>query len=275
MTSVTHRAAARSRRPSVRALSVAAVAAIAAATIGLMVVHLWVVARLDREVAAVVVATRCVGDINQIARDVHAFHRLGNLLVAEPSSELAGERAQVERRLTAEVRDTAARMTDPVESRIANEARRRVIEYLRYRHQLEAELDDVGAIASRGRRSFEAALGSLDSWRAIEEQRVEMARHASHRLRRAAALVAGGGALLLVAAMVGAGIGLRAYALRPIVAMRDTIERLRAGDPNARAPEIGARETAEVAGALNDLIGELRRRRETQLAFLAGVAHDL
>jgi signal transduction histidine kinase len=53
------------------------------------------------------------------------------------------------------------------------------------------------------------------------------------------------------------------------------MERFAAGDRNARAPAAGPHELRTMAVRFNEMADELSRQREAQMAFLAGVAHDL
>ena len=62
---------------------------------------------------------------------------------------------------------------------------------------------------------------------------------------------------------------------RPLVALRTAIDRLSSGEAAARSAEQGAREIRDVSRAFNELSETLERRKEAQLAELAGVAHDL
>jgi signal transduction histidine kinase len=58
--------------------------------------------------------------------------------------------------------------------------------------------------------------------------------------------------------------------------LHESVARLQAGDTGMRAAEGGgSRESADLARAFNRMVEALSRQRENQLAFLAGVAHDL
>ncbi len=80
-------------------------------------------------------------------------------------------------------------------------------------------------------------------------------------------------ALLVLMTMVI--VGARATLYRPLIALRDGIQRYAARDYSARVPEIGAAEIREIARSFNEMAGALQRQREAQLAFIAAVAHDL
>jgi two-component system, OmpR family, sensor histidine kinase MtrB len=82
-------------------------------------------------------------------------------------------------------------------------------------------------------------------------------------------------AALLVIGVGGVAIWLALYAFRPVFAIRNAMRDFAHGNTNARAPEIGPTELRIIAAQFNSMADSLSRQRENQLAFLAGVAHDL
>jgi signal transduction histidine kinase len=64
-------------------------------------------------------------------------------------------------------------------------------------------------------------------------------------------------------------------ALQPLLTMIETIGRVGRGDVGARVAEEGPGEIREIAAAFNEMTSTLGQRREQQLAFIGGVAHDL
>ncbi len=64
-------------------------------------------------------------------------------------------------------------------------------------------------------------------------------------------------------------------AFRPAVALLEVMERFGRGDRNARAEEIGSRELRDLAGRFNELAAAVSAQRQSLMAFLAGMAHDL
>jgi two-component system sensor histidine kinase MtrB len=82
-------------------------------------------------------------------------------------------------------------------------------------------------------------------------------------------------AALLVIGVSGVLIWLGIYAFRPVFVIRDAMRDYARGDRNARAPERGPAELRIIASQFNAMADTLARQRENQLAFLAGVAHDL
>jgi signal transduction histidine kinase len=84
-----------------------------------------------------------------------------------------------------------------------------------------------------------------------------------------------GNAVLLAAMVVAVAWWLERRAFRPVFALAAAIERFKSGDREARAPTTGPAELSDMARRFNDLADSQAHQRETQMAFLAGIAHDL
>jgi signal transduction histidine kinase len=82
-------------------------------------------------------------------------------------------------------------------------------------------------------------------------------------------------AVVLVVGVATVLVWLGWFAFRPLFGIGDAMNAFAAGDPNARAPEIGMQELRRIAQQFNGMAEALSRQRENQLAFLTGVAHDL
>ena len=82
-------------------------------------------------------------------------------------------------------------------------------------------------------------------------------------------------AALLIFGVGAVSIWLALYAFRPVFAIRTAMRDFARGDTNARALERGPTELRTIAAQFNSMANSLARQRENQLAFLAGVAHDL
>ena len=86
------------------------------------------------------------------------------------------------------------------------------------------------------------------------------------------------GIVLSVVTLIGVSAvmaWLRATAFRPAVELSAAVERFTRGDKAARAPERGAAELRLIARHFNELAARVTRQSRNQLAYLAGVAHDL
>src|SRR5690606_22805200 len=82
-------------------------------------------------------------------------------------------------------------------------------------------------------------------------------------------------AFVLVCGLLAMALGLYRAVLRPILALHETIAEYRSGAIERRANPRGLREVRELAYGSNEMAEALAKQRENQLAFLAGVAHDL
>ena len=68
---------------------------------------------------------------------------------------------------------------------------------------------------------------------------------------------------------------LRTRVFRPVLALADAMERYGRGDRDVRADEEGPTEVRDMAERFNQMATALAARRDAQIAFLGGVAHDL
>jgi signal transduction histidine kinase len=131
-----------------------------------------------------------------------------------------------------------------------------------------------GAGAS-GPRLVTDAYDALAAVVAVNLDQSRAAQRRSERLSQGAN-AAGIGLMLAVPVLAAVGAGwLRSRTLRPVTDLTSAIRRFASGDRTVRADEAGPIELAEAARHFNELAAELYRQRETQRAFLAGVAHDL
>lgn len=68
---------------------------------------------------------------------------------------------------------------------------------------------------------------------------------------------------------------MRTHAFQPVFALAQAMERFGRGDHEARAEERGPHELREMVERFNEMAAALAAQRRAQMAFLAGVAHDL
>lgn len=93
-------------------------------------------------------------------------------------------------------------------------------------------------------------------------------RRAVNRLLIVGGLVAGG-------LSVGMGLVITRRTLRPVTALTQAAQDLRAGDRSRRTTVEGNDEIAQMAFAFNELVDSLEREDEVRRAFAADVAHEL
>jgi signal transduction histidine kinase len=157
---------------------------------------------------------------------------------------------------------------DNAERRALEEAEARLSVYIATAH------DPMATPADRATRQH-AAFTSLE---ALVTASVA---HASQALEKAAAWDR-------LTDYIGYGIGtasvlsavaflwwLKYRAFAPVFSLSATMERFASGDRQARAREIGPAELREMSRRFNDMAGALAAQRQSQIAFLGGVAHDL
>jgi signal transduction histidine kinase len=82
-------------------------------------------------------------------------------------------------------------------------------------------------------------------------------------------------AAVLIAGVSGILLWIRAIAFKPIFDVATAMRRFGAGEKEAKVREVGLVELREIAQRFNEMATSLRRQHERQMAFLAGVAHDL
>jgi signal transduction histidine kinase len=129
--------------------------------------------------------------------------------------------------------------------------------------------------ASPGQSAFDRAAESLQELVQINVQQALTEETRVHEIDRFSRRL---GFIIAIALVVGVGavlIWLVKYAFKPVFPIRDAMWRFARGDRSARAPEAGPTEFRIIASQFNELADVLTRHRETQLASLASVAHDL
>lgn len=143
------------------------------------------------------------------------------------------------------------------------------------RYLLEWRRVPAGARSAETAASLDAALNGLE--RVIEVNVVE-ARTAREQAVRSNRLADTVGLALGALLLVGAGVVfvlLRRIALQPLRDISEAMRRFGSGRKRARAPEAGPTELRDMARTFNEMANSLAHQQEQQLAFLAGVAHEL
>jgi signal transduction histidine kinase len=128
---------------------------------------------------------------------------------------------------------------------------------------------------ARSASSLDAALNGLER---VIEVNVAEARGAREQAVRSNRLADTVGLALGALLLVGAGVVfvlLRRIALQPLRDISEAMRRFGSGRKRARAPEAGPTELRDMARTFNEMANSLAHQQEQQLAFLAGVAHEL
>ncbi|NTX37262.1 HAMP domain-containing histidine kinase [Myxococcus sp. CA051A] len=133
-------------------------------------------------------------------------------------------------------------------------------------------------LRQRAQRVIPALDASLDSLERLVQLNVEEARTARessadlNRMGNTVGLVLCG--LLLVGLVTGTYL-LRRIAWQPLRDISQSMRRFGAGRKRTRAPVAGPTELRDMARTFNEMANSLTHQQEQQLAFLAGVAHEL
>jgi signal transduction histidine kinase len=187
--------------------------------------------------------------------------RLGHQSAAP--AEMDEERAQLETDIRARFLEAAASASGAREEDLVERARQHTSAYLSRRD------------AAAGEYQLTLALNSLSELVAFNVAEAEVA---TAQMGRATVVANATGAAalgLVLMGIFGVFIWLRAAAFLPLFELRGVIERFSRGEIRARAEERGPAEIAAIAAAFNGMADQLAGFRERQMAFLAGVAHDL
>ncbi|WP_338873158.1 HAMP domain-containing sensor histidine kinase [Myxococcus stipitatus] len=128
---------------------------------------------------------------------------------------------------------------------------------------------------SRSVPSLDTALDSLERLVQFNVDEAREARDASadlNRMGNTVGLVLCG---LLLVSLATSTVLLRSVALQPLKDISQAMRRFGAGRKRARAPVAGPTELRDMARTFNEMANGLTHQQEQQLAFLAGVAHEL
>lgn len=125
-------------------------------------------------------------------------------------------------------------------------------------------------------RTLDAALRSLERLIQINVDQAHSARLRAAGWSETANVLGLALGLLLLATLGLVVFWLRRFALRPVRHLQHAMRDFGAGrNRGARAPEEGPLELRDMAHTFNEMAESLAHQQEQQLAFLAGVAHDL
>lgn len=183
-------------------------------------------------------------------------------LLSHERTEDVASRHRVEIELLHRLDELSPVVVDPDGMRLTETAKAGVRAYLSAPH-------DDGAAELRAK-----AHGSLDDlvgWTVDEARSAEADARMWDRLGN----VVGIGTGAMLAALTVLLVCWLRDALDPIVALSRVIARFTRGERDARAEERGPLEIRDIAERFNEMATTLTAKRDEQVAFLAGVAHDL
>lgn len=260
---------------SIRALSMTAMLLIGALSLAAVLSLVWsshVIRRATQEGISAVESQALVSDA-QLSLLTH--RRLSNLWSATGEPELETARTAEGDATLRSLALAAAKTDDRHERALAEVASRQVAAYLSERRRVEEETHDIPTLTRGVRPYFDRATVSLAELRELHEHDVRDAYDDIGRAVLLSDVLGVALAALLLGALLLTLWGVRRWIAQPLLTLHGAIERFRGGEIGARAPARGARELREVVEAYNAMADTIAAQRETQLAYLAGVAHDL
>ena len=155
------------------------------------------------------------------------------------------------------------------ESAMLDEVRDKAVAYILLSRQAVNS-----APAEARQKALNEAVSATEGLIAINlEQAQAEAQHAETANRLANYLGLGLAAVILIS--VGAFVRWSRNVIRPILAVASAMERFSTGDRKVRVPASGPTELRHIAECFNQMSSALEQQRQMQIAFLAGVAHDL
>ncbi len=214
-------------------------------------------------------AASSIGDAVESVRLAELLER--DLLLHDRSLELLA-RADLATRLRRELIE-ARRYVGNDEERVMLEAADTTVKAYLATTETSAAPQEVGA--GPAAESLERAFSSLEQLVQINSEQAAAAAAQAARWDHLGDILGVGAATALVLGVGGALLWLHASAFRPVSAIADAMRRLGGGERSARALEKGPLELRIIARQFNEMATSLAHYQQNQLAFLAGVAHDL
>lgn len=188
-------------------------------------------------------------------------------------SPRAVELAQVEAVIQGRIAEVQRTLTSPEERRLIDEVASTLDAYLASRRADRPSplRRDEAAIEA----PLEEALASLERYVQFNLAEAHNAERQSAHWDGLANLVGFTVAALLVVGVAAVLLWLNRFAFRPALAVSHAMRRFGAGRKRTRAPVEGPAEVRDMAHTFNEMANSLARQQESQLTFLAGIAHDL
>jgi signal transduction histidine kinase len=276
---MTQRPTAYASPASVRAISVAVLVAlmILAAAVAGGISRMS--ALLERTSAVLIRDSHSVALITETELNLLAYQQISNLRVMtrEPDAlaEAGAARDDLQRKIRAALVEAHGYAESDAELDLVRRAEAEVEAYFDARERLEAGELGFEVIWNESRKPLTLAAETLGALRALNDVEVEGAYQDAAHTSAGIRIGAIAAAAIVVVLLAAVALWARRTLLRPIVAIRDAIERYREGDDTVRISGPMPRELLDIASAFDAMSATLARRRGEQIAFLAGIAHEL
>lgn len=173
-------------------------------------------------------------------------------------------RRDIEARITTRLLEAKQYVSSPDERRIFDEATALVNAYTSQHRQ-----------SSNGPVPQEAVFGALEALVNVNVAQARIAHATAAEWDRLTNYSGIAIAALLFLGAAGILQWFRTRALQPVLALSDAMAEFGRGNRDSRGPDIGPAELREMSRRFNEMAAALSAQRRAQVAFLAGVAHDL
>ncbi|HEX3766058.1 MAG TPA: HAMP domain-containing sensor histidine kinase [Kofleriaceae bacterium] len=194
------------------------------------------------------------------------------LLALRDQTEPAAREAS-EQRVRFQLAEAAGYMGSQAEQQLLTNLEQEVDQYIDALDR--AERGAPQQVEADTRAPFAAAFASARQWMQLNVEQGRAAERTAARWGELADSIGVAAILLLVVGLGGLAWWLQRRTFRPALELAGAIERYARGDRTARASEQKPEEFRTIALCFNDMAQILDRQHADQLAFLAGVAHDI
>lgn len=201
------------------------------------------------------------------------YYRQGDAQLHQPPDSRTTPLNHLEAQLRVKLDEMDPLAYTAEEQALVRDIRQKVNAYLAAYHQTNET--SPGQVAREVGPLLDDALSTLEELVAFNVGEARDAQRQAYRWDRIADVSGSTVAVLLLVGMAIVLIWVRRVVLRPVLQVSQAMRDFGAGRKRIRAPEAGPAELREMAHTFNEMASSLSRQQEDQLAFLAGVAHDL
>jgi len=183
-------------------------------------------------------------------------------------------RAEIEQRIRRRIADASLHLTSEHEGEVFARVEQRLNTYLAGGRTKEAP-SEPRSDAQGGSDQIEQAFVALEELVEVNLTQARETEALAARWDSIGNMLGTSVAAILLAGVSGILLWIRAIAFRPIFDVATAMRRFGGHYVPAKVREVGPVELREIAQRFNEMAASLRRQHERQMAFLAGVAHDL
>lgn len=196
-------------------------------------------------------------------------------LLSHRATEDGLARIATEGRLRQRLLDAARYVSSTQEEELLRRTTTELDAYIEAFHRASATQRELSALQAGSQPQFETVFASARELIQMNVEQSRALRRTAAAWDRSAKLLGTAIIALLLGGLLALGLFIRRAVFGPAVAIAEAVDRYSKGDRASRAPEEGAAEFRRIARRFNEMALTIERQREHQMAFLAGVAHDI